>query len=221
MKITDIKVFPVREEKLKAFVSIILDDCFMVNDIKVIKGQDGFFISMPSRRKRNGKFKDIAHPLNNETRQSMEQEILAAYQEHLVNSPEDAVVIEPRPSAEAVPNRRRRRSRGRRRRGSGEPARDSAASPSEGRPGESEGRPEAGPDTASQPRAETRPQDVRSERRAEPAAEPAAERAGLATGEGRDRREPAEPPARDDTDVSDKSAEEVAEHHLSDSFWET
>lgn len=86
MRITDIKVFPVREDKLKAFVSVVFDECFMVNDIKVINGKDGLFISMPSRRKRNGKFKDVAHPLNNETRQSMEREILAAYEAALDSS---------------------------------------------------------------------------------------------------------------------------------------
>jgi stage V sporulation protein G len=80
MEITEIKVFPVDEEKLKAFVSIVLDQCFMVNDIKVIQGRDGFFISMPSRRKRNGRFKDVAHPLNNETRRMIEDQILAEYQ---------------------------------------------------------------------------------------------------------------------------------------------
>ncbi len=97
MQITDVKVFPVREDKLKAFVSIVLDECFMVNDIKVIKGKEGFFISMPSRRKRNGKFKDIAHPLNNETRQSMEREILAAYEETLADAPEDRLEVKARP----------------------------------------------------------------------------------------------------------------------------
>ena len=80
MDITEIKVFPVDEEKLKAFVSIVLDHCFMVNDIKVIQGRDGFFISMPSRRKRNGRFKDVAHPLNNETRRMIEDQILAQYE---------------------------------------------------------------------------------------------------------------------------------------------
>ena len=73
MEISDVKVFPVQEEKLKAFVSVIFDRCFMVNDIKVIQGKDGLFISMPSRRKRNGEFKDIAHPLNNETRRWLEE----------------------------------------------------------------------------------------------------------------------------------------------------
>ncbi len=81
MQVTEIKVFPVEEEKLKAFVSIVIDSCFMVNDIKVIKGREGLFISMPSRRKKNGKFKDVAHPLNNETRQMLERLILADYEE--------------------------------------------------------------------------------------------------------------------------------------------
>jgi stage V sporulation protein G len=79
MEITEVKVFPVKEEKLKAFVSVVLDDCFMINDIKIIKGRDGRFISMPSRRKKNGEFKDVAHPLNNETRKMMEERILAEY----------------------------------------------------------------------------------------------------------------------------------------------
>jgi stage V sporulation protein G len=79
MQITEVKVFPVEEEKLRAFVSIVLDNCFMVNDIKVIQGKDGLFISMPSRKKRNGKFKDVAHPLNNETRKMLEDQILSEY----------------------------------------------------------------------------------------------------------------------------------------------
>src|SRR3569832_2315406 len=66
MEITEVKVFPIQEEKLKAFVSIVFDHCFMVNDIKIIQGRDGLFISMPSRKKKNGEFKDVAHPLNNE-----------------------------------------------------------------------------------------------------------------------------------------------------------
>ena len=80
MEITEVRVFPVQEEKLKAFVSIVLDRCFMVNDIKVIQGKDALFISMPSRKKRNGEFKDVAHPLNNETRRWVEDRILSEYQ---------------------------------------------------------------------------------------------------------------------------------------------
>jgi stage V sporulation protein G len=80
MEITEVKVFPIQEEKLRAFVSIVIDRCFMVNDIKVIQGRDGLFISMPSRRKKNGDFKDIAHPLNNETRRTIEERILTEYE---------------------------------------------------------------------------------------------------------------------------------------------
>ncbi|MEP7131660.1 MAG: septation regulator SpoVG [Acidobacteriota bacterium] len=80
MEITQVKVFPVEEEKLKAYVSIVLDDCFLVSDLKVIHGPNGLFISMPSKRKKNGDFKDIAHPLNRETRERMERRILDEYE---------------------------------------------------------------------------------------------------------------------------------------------
>jgi len=80
MDITQVKVFPVDEEKLKAYVSIVLDDCFLVSDLKVIHGPNGLFISMPSKRKKNGEFKDIAHPLNRETRERMERRILEEYE---------------------------------------------------------------------------------------------------------------------------------------------
>src|SRR5262245_7237558 len=80
MNITQVKVFPVAEEKLKAYVSIVLDDCFLVSDLKVIQGPNGLFISMPSKRKKNGEFKDVAHPLNRETRETMERRILTEYQ---------------------------------------------------------------------------------------------------------------------------------------------
>jgi len=79
MEITEVKVFPIQEEKLKAFVSVVFDHCFMINDIKIIQGRDGLFISMPSRKKKNGEFKDVAHPLNNETRRMIESQVLAEY----------------------------------------------------------------------------------------------------------------------------------------------
>ena len=80
MEITEVKVFPVNEEKLKAFVSIVFDRCFMVNDVKIIQGRDGLFISMPSRKKKNGEFKDIAHPLNNDTRRRIELDVVNEYE---------------------------------------------------------------------------------------------------------------------------------------------
>ena len=84
MEITEIRVFLVHEEKLKAFVSIILDECFVVSDIKIIQGNNGLFVSMPSKKRKNGTFRDIAHPLNNETRRRFEQLIITRYQEVVV-----------------------------------------------------------------------------------------------------------------------------------------
>lgn len=86
MEITDVRVFPVDEEKLKAFVSIIIDDCFVVSDIKIISGTSGLFISMPSKKRKNGTFRDVAHPLNSETRKRIEDRILACYKETVARS---------------------------------------------------------------------------------------------------------------------------------------
>ena len=79
MEITEIRVFPVEEEKLKAFVSIVFDICFIVSDIKIISGNNGLFLSMPSKKGKNGKFRDIAHPLNSETRDWMSERIIEEY----------------------------------------------------------------------------------------------------------------------------------------------
>ena len=80
MEITEVRVFPVDEEKLKAYASIVLDACFIVNDLKIIEGKRGLFISMPSRRRKRGGYRDVAHPLNNETRRLIEECVLAEYQ---------------------------------------------------------------------------------------------------------------------------------------------
>jgi stage V sporulation protein G len=81
MEITQIRVFPVQEEKLKAFVSVIFDNCFVVSDVKIIEGAQGLFVSMPSKKRKDGTFRDIAHPLNNETRRRFEEQIIARYRE--------------------------------------------------------------------------------------------------------------------------------------------
>jgi stage V sporulation protein G len=99
MEITLVKVFPVQEEKLKAFVSVVFDNCFMVNDIKVIQGKDGLFLSMPSRRKKSGEFKDVAHPLNNTTRRLLEERVLAEYRQVV----EDPTPRRPVRTAEVAP----------------------------------------------------------------------------------------------------------------------
>ncbi len=79
MDITEVKVFMVNEDKLKAYITIVLDNCFVVRDLKIISGTAGLFVAMPSKRRKDGVFKDIAHPLNQETRTVMEKKILEAY----------------------------------------------------------------------------------------------------------------------------------------------
>jgi stage V sporulation protein G len=80
LEITDVKVFPVDEEKLKAYVTITLDNCFIIRDLKVIHGNTGLFIAMPNKRRKDGTYKDIAHPLDNGTRDRMERQILTEYE---------------------------------------------------------------------------------------------------------------------------------------------
>ena len=79
MKITEVRVFPVTEERLKGYATIIFDDCFIVRDLKIIHGNTGLFVAMPSKRRKDGKYKDIAHPLNNETRKQIESAVLEIY----------------------------------------------------------------------------------------------------------------------------------------------
>jgi stage V sporulation protein G len=83
MEITDVKVIPVDDEKLKAFVSIVFDQCFVVTDIKIINGPKGLFVSMPSKKRKDGTFKDIAHPLNNQMRQYLEEKVLGVYKQQV------------------------------------------------------------------------------------------------------------------------------------------
>ena len=87
MQVTEVNVFPVNEEKLKAYVTITFDNCFVVRDLKIINGKDRLFVAMPSKKRKDGTFKDTAHPLNNETRDMIESAVLAAY-EAALNSQE-------------------------------------------------------------------------------------------------------------------------------------
>ncbi|MBO5136639.1 MAG: septation regulator SpoVG [Clostridia bacterium] len=81
MEITDIKVRKINAEgRMKAVVSITFDDTFVVHDIKVIEGQDKLFIAMPSRKTPDGEFKDIAHPINSEMRETIQTKILEEYE---------------------------------------------------------------------------------------------------------------------------------------------
>ena len=83
MEITEVKVFPVHEDKLKAYVTIIFDNCFVVRDLKIISGNTGLFVAMPSKKRKDGTFRDIAHPLNAEMRSSIEKKILLVYESEL------------------------------------------------------------------------------------------------------------------------------------------
>jgi stage V sporulation protein G len=86
MDITEIRVFPVHEERLKAYVTITIDNCFVVRDLKIIHGNNGLFVAMPSKKRKDGTFKDIAHPLDSETRNYMEDKILAAFEKEMEGS---------------------------------------------------------------------------------------------------------------------------------------
>ena len=82
MQITDVRVRKVTKEgKMRAVVSITIDDVFVVHDIKVIDGEKGLFIAMPSRKASDGEYRDIAHPINSETRDRIQSLILEKYQE--------------------------------------------------------------------------------------------------------------------------------------------
>ena len=93
MQITDVRVRKVAKEgKLKAVVSITIDEEFVVHDIKVIEGEKGLFIAMPSKKALDGEYRDIAHPINSGTR--IQSTILARYQQALEEEPEPLVVDE-------------------------------------------------------------------------------------------------------------------------------
>lgn len=89
MQITDVRVRKVTKEgKMKAVVSITLDNEFVVHDIKVIEGEKGLFIAMPSRKSSDGEYRDIAHPLNSDTRDKIQSMILKGYEQALLENSE-------------------------------------------------------------------------------------------------------------------------------------
>ena len=91
MNITDVRVRKVAKEgKMKAVVSITIDEEFVVHDIKVIEGEKGLFIAMPSRKAADGEYRDIAHPINSATRDRIQNIILEKYEEVMAAEPEEA-----------------------------------------------------------------------------------------------------------------------------------
>jgi stage V sporulation protein G len=83
VNITEVRITLRDEEKLKAFASITFDDCFVVRGLKVINGSQGYFVSMPSRKRKDGSYQDIAHPINNEMRKEIEDKVLDAFESEL------------------------------------------------------------------------------------------------------------------------------------------
>ena len=82
MQITDIRIRRISKEgKMKAVVSITFDNAFVVHDIKIIEGEKGLFIAMPSRKAADGEYRDIAHPINSETRDTVQSMVLRRYEE--------------------------------------------------------------------------------------------------------------------------------------------
>lgn len=91
MKITDVRVRIVKKDdsKLKAVASVTFDECFVIHDIKVIEGTEGYFIAMPSRKTNDGEYKDIAHPIKTETREELIKVILDAFEVEKAKPRED------------------------------------------------------------------------------------------------------------------------------------
>jgi stage V sporulation protein G len=89
MEVTEVRISPAKGGKIRAFASIVVDDCFIINDLRVIEGRENqFFVTMPARKARNGQMRDIAHPLNKETREAIEERVIAEY----VNAVRDLAV---------------------------------------------------------------------------------------------------------------------------------
>ena len=89
MQITDTRIRMInKESKMRAVVSVTFDDCFVVHDIKVIEGEKGLFIAMPSKKTPDGEYRDIAHPINSDMRNRLESTILAVYEEEQERIPD-------------------------------------------------------------------------------------------------------------------------------------
>lgn len=89
MDITEVRVFPVEEDRLKGYATITLDGCFLIRDLKIIMGNKGLFVAMPSKKRKDGTYQDLAHPLNRDTRGLIEDKVLGEYHRQ-VKSEEEA-----------------------------------------------------------------------------------------------------------------------------------
>ncbi len=95
MQITDVRIRKIATDgKMKAIVSVTFDNEFVVHDIKIIEGQNGLFIAMPSRKTPDGEFKDIAHPINTDTREKIQTSILETYEKVISEEVEESTIEE-------------------------------------------------------------------------------------------------------------------------------
>jgi len=101
MEITEVRVSLRNEERLKAYVTVTFDSCFVVRHIRVVKTQKGYLVSMPSRKLSDGTHKDIAHPITQEFRKKMEDKVLAAFEEEQ-KKVQSSVTQEPAAAGEAT-----------------------------------------------------------------------------------------------------------------------
>lgn len=100
LNITDVRITPIaNDDKLRAYAAIVLDGAFLVGDLRVVEGEEGYFVAMPSRRKRDGSYKDIAYPLSNEVREFLERRVLEAFEsatgKRAIARAEDGGVVRP------------------------------------------------------------------------------------------------------------------------------
>ena len=103
MQITDIRIRRISKEgKMKAVVSITFDNAFVVHDIKIIEGEKGLFIAMPSRKAADGEYRDIAHPINSETRDTVQSMVLRRYEELMEEVEDEGGEPAMKPAMEAV-----------------------------------------------------------------------------------------------------------------------
>jgi len=100
VEISEVRITLRDEEKLKAFANVTFDDAFVVRGLKVINGTNGYFVSMPSRKRPDGTYQDIAHPINNEMRRMIEDAVLGAYEKERQADASLQGTVEPTPEAE-------------------------------------------------------------------------------------------------------------------------
>jgi stage V sporulation protein G len=104
LEITEIRITLRDDDKLRGFASITLDNCFVVRGLKIIEGANGMFVAMPNRRRKDGTFQDIAHPINMKTREWMENQIITAYKQELQRAERGEVSVTTDPRDDGPPS---------------------------------------------------------------------------------------------------------------------